>query len=74
MSPPILEQLASGHVDDLRCAADRHHQRSRIRAHRHPGTTIARVIGVSLIRIGVRLAGPESRTEPRFPSAREAMS
>ncbi len=74
MSPPMLEKLASGHRDDLRHTADRHRRQSRVRVHRHPVTTIARVIGVSLIRIGGRLAGPDSHTEPRILSAREAMS
>ncbi|HEY1989032.1 MAG TPA: hypothetical protein VGG43_06185 [Acidimicrobiales bacterium] len=72
MHPPMMDKLASGHIDDLRRTADRYHRESRVRAHRHPGTAIARVIGVSLIRIGGRLAGPDSRTEPRILSAREA--
>ena len=72
MHSPMMDKLASGHIDDLRRTADRYDRRSRVRAHRHPGTTIARVIGVSLIRIGGRLAGPDNYSEPRIISAREA--
>ena len=73
MHPPMMDKLASGHIDDMRRAADHHHRESRVRARRHPGTTIARVIGVSLIRIGGRLAGPDARNQPRVLSGREAM-
>lgn len=74
MHPPMMDKLASGHIEDMRRAADGYHRQPRIRARRHSGRTISRVIGVSLIRIGGRLAGPDSRTEPRILSAREAMS
>ncbi|MGH9098572.1 MAG: hypothetical protein ACRDWB_14245 [Acidimicrobiales bacterium] len=72
MHPPMMDKLASGHIDDLRRTADRYHRESHLRAHRHLGTAITRVIGVSLIRVGGRLAGPDSRTQPRVLSAREA--
>jgi hypothetical protein len=74
MHPPMMDKLASGHIHDLRRTAGRYQQQSRVRVHRRPGATIARVIGVSLIRIGGRLAGPDGRTEPRILSTREAMS
>jgi hypothetical protein len=73
MHPPMMDKLASGHIDDLRRAADRYHRDSRVRHHRHRGDAIAHAIGVSLIRIGGRLAGPDVRNEPRILTAREAM-
>ncbi len=73
MHPPMMDKLASGHIDDLRRSADRYPRESRVRARRHPGTAIARLIGVSLIRVGGRLAGPEAANQPRILTAREAM-
>jgi hypothetical protein len=73
MHPPMMDKLASGHIDDLRRAADRYHREPRARTHRHPGAAIARVIGVSLIRVGGRLVGPEAGNQPRILVAREAM-
>lgn len=72
MHPPMMDKLASGHIDDLRRAADRYPRPSRIRARRHPGTTLVRAIGVSLIRIGGHLAGPDRPADPRVLSGREA--
>jgi len=73
MHPPMMDKLAGGHVDDMRRAADSFRRQSGGRARRHPGTTITRVIGLYLIKMGRRLAGPDVRNEPRVLTVREAM-
>jgi hypothetical protein len=73
MHPPMMDKLASGHIDDMRRTAEHYHRVPRVRTHRHRWTTVVHAIGVSLIRIGGRLAGPEVGNEPRVLTAREAV-
>jgi hypothetical protein len=70
----MMDKLAAGHIDDLRRTAERSRRPPRRKSRRHPGTTVARMVGVSLIRVGRRLAGPDVRHEPGvLTTAREAM-
>jgi hypothetical protein len=74
MHPPMMDKVAAARIDDMRRVADSPRRRhSQDRARLHPGATIARGIGVTLIRVGRRLAGPEVRNEPRILTAPEAM-
>lgn len=74
MHPPMMDKLAAARIDDMRRAAGSSRPRpSGERTRVHPGATIARGIGVTLIRVGRRLAGPDLRNEPRILAARDAV-
>jgi hypothetical protein len=73
MHPPMMDKLAASRVDDMRRAAEGPRNFPRERARLHPGATIARGVGVTLIRMGRRLAGPDVRNEPRILTPRDPM-
>jgi hypothetical protein len=73
MHPPMMDKLAATRIDDMRRAAGRSRPRPGEKARIHPGATISRGIGITLIRVGRRLAGPDLRGEPRLLSPREAV-
>ena len=73
MHPPMMDRVSASHIDDMRRTADRSRTQSGSRGRAHAGTTIARVIGMSLIRVGRRLAGPDVRNEPRILTVRGTM-
>lgn len=73
MHPPMMDKLAASRIDDMRRAAEGQRRLPGDRARLHPRATIARGVGVTLIRIGRRLAGPDIRNEPRILTPRDPM-
>lgn len=74
MHPPMMDKLAATRIDDMRRAAGSSRpRRTERKARIHPRATIVHGIGVTLIRVGRRLAGPDLRNEPRLLGPREAV-